>query len=290
MKIFWLFIMIGLLAPAGGLARAAANDQKTQQLINELKALTDQAEQSRSASYRFIDQLRDLTARYDWPWSRQILFDDFGDGDFRRNPAWNSNSDAFWVSRSVGLRTQVSAEKRSAAREPSSEEAMIGLLLGSVLKQKSNQPVASKRGRAEIYAATPISNAFAIALELGSLGRGSHGGSFEWGPYQAQSLDSGYRLMYQGGSRPVLKLLRFRSGASSVIDLYEHGSLLEDGAMHKIEWQRAHGGRMTVLLDGRQIIQVQDRSYRHPFSGFIMTNRGGDYAVRSISIFGSGGS
>ena len=72
-----------------------------------------------------------------------------------------------------------------------------------------------------------------------------------------------------------------------MVDLYDGGKLLEDGNMHKITWQRSASGQMTVLFDGQQIMQVRDRSYRDPFNGFVMTNRGGDYAIRSVSIFGA---
>ena len=110
MKLLPVFVMISLFIPVTAPAQPVNDKQSTQQLVDELKKLTDQAERKRSANYRFIDQLRDLTARYDWPWGKQILFDNFRDGDFRRNPSWSTQSDAFWVTRSVGLRTQLDRE------------------------------------------------------------------------------------------------------------------------------------------------------------------------------------
>jgi hypothetical protein len=290
MKLLPLFIMISLFIPVNATAQLSTDKQTTQQLVDELKKLTDQAEQSRTASYRFIDQLRDLVTRYDWPWGEQILFDNFRDGDFQRNPAWNTRSDAFWVTRSVGLRTQLSTRNSSNKQDSdqSPEATLLGIIIESTIsKHQKNDRRFGKPDRADIYTAVSVGNAFAIKLEISSMGRDLHGGSFEWGPYQGKTADSGYRLVYEAGNRPALKLMAYRRGMSSVVDLYNGGNLLEDGNMHSITWQRSTNGLMTVLLDDRQIIQVRDRSYRDPFSGFVMTNHGGDYAIRSVSIFGA---
>jgi hypothetical protein len=292
MKLLPLFIMISFFIPASATAQPTTDEKTTQQLVDELKKLTDQAEQNRTASYRFIDQLRDLTARYDWPCGKEILFDNFRDGDFQRNPSWNSSSDAFWVTRSVGLQTQLSSRRGSRndqGANQSVEETLLGIIIESTMNkhQQKRDRRFDKPDRADIYAAVPVSNAFAIKLKISSMGRDLQDGSFEWGPYQGQTADSGYRLVYQAGNRPALKLVAYRRGMSSVVDLYDRGKLLEDGNMHKITWQRSANGQMTVLFDGQQIMQVRDRSYRDPFNGFVMTNRGGDYAIRSVSIFGA---
>lgn len=292
MKLLLLFIMTSVFIPVQSIAQPATDNQKTQQLVDELKQLTDQAEQNRSASYRFIDQLRDLTARFDWPWGKEILFDDFHDGDFRQNPSWNTQSDAFWVTRSVGLQTQLSNRHNSRndhETSQSAEETLLGIIIESTInkQQKQRNRRFGNPDRADIYAAVPVSNAFAIKLRISAMGRDTQGGSFEWGPYQGQTADSGYRLVYQAGNRPTLKLLAYRRGMSSVIDLYDRGTLLEDGNMHEITWQRSVNGQMTVFIDERQIMQVRDRGYRNHFNGFVMTNRGGDYAIRSVSLFGT---
>ena len=302
MKWIRLFIMLALLVPMTIQAQPATSNAKTQQLVNELKTLTDQAEQNRSASYRFIDQLRDLTARYDWPWGKRVLFDDFRDGDFRQNPAWYSSSNDFWVTRSVGLRTELDRPlNQSRTNQPISprhdrkkeaREAILGMILGGGIEQTEPQQRPSRTFghpvRADISTNLGIDNAFAITVKLSAMGRGNRDGSFEFGPYQRQNMESGYRLVYQGGARPAFKLVSYRKQMRSVIDLYDRGKLLADGNMHTLNWQRTRSGLMTVLLDGKQILSVRDRSYRDPFSGFVMTNRGGDYGIRSVSIFAAG--
>jgi hypothetical protein len=44
---------------------------------------------------------------------------------------------------------------------------------------------------------------------------------------------------------------------------------------------------MVVKVDGAQVMEVTDRSYRDPFDGIALVNGGGDYALRSITIDGT---
>jgi len=296
MKPLYAFIILILISPLGAIAQASTDNSNTQKLVHELKELTNQAEQDRSANYRLIDQLRDLIARFDQPWTRRVLFDDFRDGDFLRNPVWRNSSNDFWVARSIGLRTELDTrpDTRSPNTEPdrnrSPEAALLGMLLGGAMQQqqpRSNSTQNIRNSRADLSTLVNISNAFSITIEISEMGRDNNNGAFEFGPYQGQNTESGYRLVYQAGTRPALKLIRYQRGTSAVIDIYDGGRLLSDGNTHKLNWQRTQGGSMTVSLDGQRIIQVRDRSYRDAFSGFIMSNRGGDYAIRSVSVFSS---
>lgn len=287
MKAVWILLSIFWL-PAPLLAQS--DQQQTQQLIKELKQLTDQAERDRSASYRFIDQLRDLSSRYDAPWRKQVLYDDFSDGELTRNPGWQGNMDYFRLSRSGMLRSRLDLSQQPAPTSPprqSSQEAILGILLEGVLQPGGRTESASatiQPDQADLFTTTQISNAFAITIEFGLRGI-SREGSFEWGAYQGRQRDSGYRIAYEGGDRPAIKVIRYRSGMSAVIERYDHTPLFADGKLHNISWLRANSGVMTIQVDGKEIIRIRDRSYRDPFSGFIMSNRGGDYTIRSVSVF-----
>ena len=150
MKLLPLFIMISLFISVNATAQPSTDEETTQQLVDELKKLTDQAEQNRTANYRFIDQLRDLTARYDWPWGREILFDNFRDGDFQRNPSWNSSSDAFWVTRSVGLQTQLSSRRDSRNdqnADQSVEETLLGVIIESTMNKRQQRGTVASTNR-----------------------------------------------------------------------------------------------------------------------------------------------
>lgn len=288
LKAVWILLSIFWLPVA---LMAQSDQQQTQQLINELKQLTDQAERDRSASYRFIDQLRDLTSRYDAPWRKQVLYDDFSDGELTRNPSWQGNMDYFRLSRSGMLRSRLDLSQQPASTNPprqSSQEAILGILLKGVLQPEGRTGSASATippDQADLFTTTQISNAFAITIEFGLRGISSREGSFEWGAYQGRQRDSGYRIAYEGGDRPAIKVIRYRSGMSAVIERYDQTPLFADGKFHNISWLRANSGVMTIQVDGKEIIRVRDRSYRDPFSGFIMSNRGGGYTIRSVSVF-----
>jgi hypothetical protein len=61
---------------------------------------------------------------------------------------------------------------------------------------------------------------------------------------------------------------------------------LEDNQAHFLEWKRGPGGKMTVALDGRPVIEATDAQFRKPFNGFLMINSGGTYGIRSVAING----
>lgn len=287
MKTLWMLLAITWL-PTPLLAQS--DQQQMQQLVKELKALTDQAERDRAASYRFIDQLRDITSRYDAPWKKQVLYDDFSDGELNRNPVWQGNMDYFRLGRSGMLRSRLDlSQQLTSAEQPrqTSQEAILGMLLEGVLQpggRTDSAPATMQPDQADIFTTTQISNAFAITVKFGL--RGLHReGSFEWGPYQGRQRDSGYRIAYEGGDRPAIKVIRYRSGMSAVIERYDQMPLFADGKVHEINWLRSLNGAMTVQVDGKEIIRVRDRSYRDPFSGFTMSNHGGDYIIGSVSVF-----
>jgi len=137
-----------------------------------------------------------------------------------------------------------------------------------------------------------MNNAFSISLKVSDMGRGHRNErfdnkTFEFGPYQGQNMEPGYRIVYQSGALPALKLIRYQRNTSAVIEVYDNGKLLSDGNIHTLNWQRTQNGTMRISLDGQRIMQVRDHRYRDAFSGFVMTNRGGDYAIRSVSIYSS---
>ena len=63
-------------------------DSELQSMVDQLRAITEQAKRDRSADFRLLQQLDDLAGRYDQPWRITLLEDSFADGDFTANPAW----------------------------------------------------------------------------------------------------------------------------------------------------------------------------------------------------------
>ena len=162
-------------------------------------------------------------------------------------------------------------------------------LLGALLDDGSGDSgstssSSSAAPRAEIFAATPISNAFSMEVELVSQ---VTAGRLSVYVFQGSNRSAGYRLAYLPGAAPSFELIRFSSRGASVIDSYAEVVSLEDGATHRLALARNDRGQMTVSLDGTEIMRTTDRSFRDPFDGVALVNDGGDYAVRQIAIYGA---
>ena len=74
-------------------------NEQLQDFIGRLKGLIDEAESSRAANPRFLRDLRNLAEGVEVPWRKNVLFEDFSDGDYTTDPAWtvtgaNSKSSA----------------------------------------------------------------------------------------------------------------------------------------------------------------------------------------------------
>jgi hypothetical protein len=44
---------------------------------------------------------------------------------------------------------------------------------------------------------------------------------------------------------------------------------------------------MVVLLDNKEMIRTVDRAYDDPFDGFAVINKGGEFDMKQVSIFGT---
>ncbi|WP_419798369.1 MAG: hypothetical protein ACNI26_01365 [Terasakiella sp.] len=261
-------------------------------MIQELNNLVKEAEQARAADPRFLQDLKNLTNRYGQTTvPRVTLQDDFADGNFTESPVWQVVSGKYWIEKGYGLRSFVDGSSTasnagsSSARKVSKEELLIGVL-GAVLGGKTQtQPqeqaqATSVASSAEIYTDHTISNNFEIDMDMSSWVDGGH---LEFGPYQGTNRQTGYRLVYQGGQSPALQLVRHYSNSSAVVARYDILKL-EDQKNHKLVWKRGAGGRITVRVDDKVVIDVKDHSFKDKFAGFILTNKKGDFTVKSISI------
>jgi len=279
--------------PDQGAAAQSAQSGRLQEFTDRLNKLVDEAEKSRAADPRFLRDLRDLARGFDRPWRRQILSDDFLDGDYTANPGWSVTAGRYWVEKGWGLRTAIEPGQavappgdKSGDRRSQRKDAAIALL-GAVL----NQATGNKRGGgsapaaaqavAAIQVPATITNAFAIEMELSSW---KPQGRFEIGPYQGTAADNGYRLAYRPGGGFVLS--RVSARGASIIDSTT-ATPLEDKKPHRVEWTRAASGVMTVTLDGKKILEATDRGIGQPFAGVTMVNRGGDYIVKRITVSGT---
>ena len=291
-----------------GQAAEAADADRTQALVDELKAMIEQAERDRLADRRLIWDLRDLARRYEVPWRVELFRDDFRDGNYQRSPAWQVDSGRWIVDRSLGLRSTVYPRERK--REPTSQsqstqqdrqQDLAGQVLGALLQQalkgqdsasqqqRREQPAAQKPaerdGPAVIRTAVRISNAFQLRIDMSSW---QNAGRLEIAlPFAADSR-ARYALIYRVNKAPGLRLVRNTRDGNSVIATSDGTVTLEDNRLHTIEWTRDHFGEMVVIVDGQEAIRASDRYYNKNFSGLVLVNRGGDYGIREVAIRGTG--
>ncbi len=272
--------------------QVSAGEGRTQELVEQLKDLIRAAEQDRRSNPATTKQLRELVRRYDWPWRVSLLYDDFRDGDYTYNPRWNVTTGEFRVAKGSGLISYfdapVSQVRRTSSRrgDGSALEVLGELLLGTREREAEPAP-ANVKSESEIFTRVGITNAFAVKAELNIRRYTDRDTRIEFGPYQGDDRSSGYRLAYESGRKPSLTLLRFSPGRSAVIDMTDQEITLADGNSHTVEWRRTSDGEMIVLLDNKEIIKTVDRAYDDPFDGFAMINKGGEFEVKRVTIFGT---
>ncbi len=276
---------------------AAAGTSRTQDFVDRLNRLIIDAEKSRAADPRFLRDLRNLARGFDRPWRRRVFSDGFLDGNFTANPAWTVTAGRYWVEKGWGLRSAIEPGQAAASSGDTGNKRLRGkdaaiALLGAVLNQaagnRGSEPAPAQSAApavATIQAPARITNAFAIEFELSSWrspGQ-SQTGRFEIGPYRENAGGAGYRLAYRPGGD--FELLRVSPRGTSIIEAAA-ATALEDKKPHTIEWTRLADGVMTVTLDGKQILSATDRGIRRGFGGIQITNRGGDYIVKRITVYG----
>lgn len=186
----------------------------------------------------------------EWIWRRILLEDGFRDGDFSSNPVWQVSSGRFWVEAGRGLRSVVETGGEA-------QSATISL--------PGN-----------------INNVFAIELDLVSR---ENNGRLEFGPYQG-SPESGYRLHYYPAQATGFELRVRSPSGNAVVARSSRGFDLESGGVHKLVWTRDQRGQMQVMLNGTLLLEGRDRGFQQSFDGFVLSNHGGDYNLRRISIKG----
>lgn len=285
--------------PAATATVADPADARLQRLTDELGKLVDEAERARAADPRFLQDLRDLARRYQWAWTKRIASDDFADGDWTKNPTWSVWGPGMRAEAWNGVVFTAAAAQPAPATPPeqsqrSNDNDPTAAILGSLLQQLAKpddrdrqQPApapsqAASEAGMKLPAAVP--NAFAIRLAL-TAAKGS-AGRFEFGVTQGKA-NTGYRLAYNGGDRPSLELIRLTSRGSAVIDASSNLTGLEAGKRHTIQLTRDKGGEMSVSTDGKELMRVRDRSFRDPFDGVLLLNKGGAVTVRSVEVYGA---
>ncbi len=264
-----------------------------QELIDELRRLTDEADRARAADPVFLRDLRALASRYDNPWRQRLVDDDFRDGEFRSNPAWTVSTGEFFVSQS-GLESRATApapQARSGSGEaPSTEEVVVGVIANLLTKRLTDggnnterQAAPPPASDAQIILPATLSNAFSLTAELYERRPGT---SLELLIYQGTTRNIGYSVLLEPGKNALL--IRRGSRGAAVVQESAAPVAFTPNTIHILQWTRNADGFMTLRFDGNPVLETVDRGFRDPFSGFSLINRGGEYGLASIRIDGTG--
>lgn len=276
-------------------ALAPAADTDTQALIDELRQLSDKAREQRAADRWLQRALDDLVARYDWPWQKELVFDDFSDGDYQQHPAWQVQNGRFWVARGRGLRTRAEPGSQAGSttgQPPSVEAAVIGALLQQALGggDGGNSAPAAQTGAtgepAAIELRAPITNAFALEASF-SLETPAGAGELAFALLQGDAGRYGYRLLLRSGTGGVAELQRIRGGRSAVVEQARLPFDPGDGAEHRLGWRQAANGDVTVELDGQSLFSVRDKAFRDGYQQLGVALAAGDLTLHSIRVSGT---
>ena len=268
-----------------------AGNRQTQELVDQLKELIRGAEQDRRSNPAITKQLRDLVRRYDWPWRVSLLYDDFRDGDYNYDPRWLVKHGEFRVLRGAGLRSYFDPStsgvyRTSDRRSDGPALELLGELLGARERAVGGTQSSSKP-EAEIFTRVGITKAFAVKLQLNIKNYVDRKSRLEFGPFQGEDGNSGYRLAFESGTSPSLSLLRFGPNRSAVIEMVDQGIVVDDGVLHTLEWRRNNDGEMVVLVDNKEVMRTVDRAHDDPFDGFAVINKGGEFVLKQVSILGT---
>lgn len=265
--------------------RYASQSEGLNQLLDELNSLIEEGTRQRAADRRFLRDLQELADRYHRPWREELLYDDFRDWGSERGSGWQVVSGEFDAEYGSGLRSHFTPPKKKKKRSTEDElaSAIVGALFdsGKKKKKKAEQTTAD---RAEIYIPVQISNAFMLEMSL-SVDEGLR--PFQVLLYRDEARNSGYRLIYSPSDPQRLELHYLSGDGRSVIERVELESRLDDGNAHIIVWRRSAESEMELLLDSVTVITVSDRSYKGDFAGVALINRGGDYTVGEIALYGA---
>ena len=243
-------------------------------------------------------------SKYGTPWRRELLLDDFSDGNFTENPEWNVISGKFWVYASLGLRSSVRPKRvqtKDATSEPGSTgsggdlgSALLGALVDHAFKREDtreskyqSEKDTSRHGPARIRVGAEITNAFSLELVFSIHNEPSVEGHFEVALFQEQVGNYGYMLALYAGDEGIMDLYKFRRGQRELVSSSKLKTDIRSGERQKLLWRQGNNGEVEVLMNGEEIMNLRDKAFRDDYRWLELVNQSGDFGVRSVRILGT---
>ena len=268
-------------------------------LIDDLRQIVEKSRREKAADRWLQSALEDLLARHDSPWQREILYEDFSDGDYTSNPSWQVLRGQFQVVRGQGLYSAADAPAGGAqagtpSQQQSATDALSGLIVGALIDRALGTGSSQTQGGAANTAPTAgpgairlkadVSNAFAIELAF----RHASGteSAFEIALLQSEAGNYGYRLRLHSGARGFVELQRVRGGRGAIVETRDLARSYADGMLHELAWRQGPDGSVTVMVDGETLFSVRDRAFRDPYPWLQLLHDQGELTVRSLRIKG----
>lgn len=248
----------------------------SQKMLTDLKAKIAQAEKDQAASPDFIADLKQVIAEYEAATmvsQAQPFLDNFSDGEFATNPTWKVTAGSWQVDKSGNNKGLV-----SKIRQQANLNSLLGNLLnpqGGTTQQTANAQYAA------IYTKAKLPGLFTASAKFTSKDR--YGG-LQMSLYQGASAQNQYRVAYQPGNNQGLVLQKVTANGATVLGSYNGVINLEDGNVHTLSFSRDSTGKMIVLLDNQTAINANDKSLTGDLDGILLTNVGGSYWIREVSV------
>jgi hypothetical protein len=281
MRRFSPVLALTLLAALMTIGPVTAAEQSTlQPLLDELTVIVNQARANRSADARLLDELQNFIDEHDRPWTRQVLFEDFRDGELNRSPRWTQTAGQHRVDARYGMIATPTAVGSDQARGKRGNAEAVNALLGALLSQaqgnKGNSSDSQQRDSvAQLETGVTIANSFSMNITLGGTAQGAQAA---FGAVQGQlgSVSSGYWLVIAADTVSIER--RSSRGASVVANVARPASGSE------FEWTRSTNGNMRVTANGQTLIESSDRGIRNGFTRVVIESRNAEVAVRELKI------
>ncbi len=264
-------------------------------MISELENKVAVENERLAAQSKFLEELRDLIAKYKSRIKELFFSDNFKDGDYTNSPEWIVKSGSFFVNEAGQLSNTVTAKfvepRERPGKDKSFEKEAIGLVLDGIFGNKKEAEPERKSERpaqviqpAAIYSKASITPDFEIDIEFVSK---SEMGEMEIVLLGTENLTPRYRLNYKknGSQDRPIEIIRENKGRKFIIEASTKFPQIDDGRLHKIKWVRYRDGVMNVFIDDDIVLDTHEVYFKNRFTGIEIQNNGGTYQWASIEIY-----